>query len=315
MKSYDLTTPLAENEIKTLQAGDKVLLSGVIYTARDAAHKRMIDTLEAGGELPFDIRGQMIYYMGAYGSPQYTHQLADAETAGQLTDRLSRLIIDEKAAASFRKRFSPQCMTAEFESGNDRLFATYRILTDDGEVHWIASYFHITRNPYNNHIEAIVYSEDSEYEHNREVITAHITAKDYDYIGLLDTETRLCRLYVNQIMDIPTEANGVVEYGDAAAYICKNMIPDEEKEYYRLKTEFRHIIGQLANQPEYSISYFYIDAEKGRRRKQLIFRYLEDDRRIVMVTRTDITDAFMIEIIIEHLTGKEAIELRRKAKP
>lgn len=233
--------------------------------------------------------------MGAYGSPQYTHQLADAETAGQLTDRLSRLIIDEKAAASFRKRFSPQCMTAEFESGNDRLFATYRILTDDGEVHWIASYFHITRNPYNNHIEAIVYSEDSEYEHNREVITAHITAKDYDYIGLLDTETRLCRLYVNQIMDIPTEANGVVEYGDAAAYICKNMIPDEEKEYYRLKTEFRHIIGQLANQPEYSISYFYIDAEKGRRRKQLIFRYLEDDRRIVMVTRTDITDAFMQE--------------------
>ncbi|MCI2062206.1 MAG: Fe-S-containing hydro-lyase [Eubacteriaceae bacterium] len=64
MKTYDLTTPMTEKEINTLQAGDKVLISGVIYTARDAAHKRMIDTLEAGGSLPFDIRGQMIYYMG-----------------------------------------------------------------------------------------------------------------------------------------------------------------------------------------------------------------------------------------------------------
>lgn len=59
-----LTTPLTHEMVHGLHAGDRVLLTGLIYTARDAAHKRMIDTLDAGGELPFDLVGQMIYYVG-----------------------------------------------------------------------------------------------------------------------------------------------------------------------------------------------------------------------------------------------------------
>jgi fumarate hydratase subunit beta len=59
-----LTTPLTNDDILDLNTGDKVLISGVIYTARDAAHKRMVETLDSGGELPFDMRGQVIYYAG-----------------------------------------------------------------------------------------------------------------------------------------------------------------------------------------------------------------------------------------------------------
>lgn len=59
-----LNTPVSEDEIRNLTCGDVVSLSGVIYTARDAAHKRMIDTLEQGLELPFDAEGQGIYYVG-----------------------------------------------------------------------------------------------------------------------------------------------------------------------------------------------------------------------------------------------------------
>jgi len=59
-----LTTPLAYNKIKELKAGDTITLSGVIYTGRDAAHKRLCDALKRGEELPFDIKGQVIYYVG-----------------------------------------------------------------------------------------------------------------------------------------------------------------------------------------------------------------------------------------------------------
>lgn len=59
-----LTTPLTKEKVASLHAGDNVLISGEIYTARDAAHKRMIETLEAGGELPIAIRDQVIYYAG-----------------------------------------------------------------------------------------------------------------------------------------------------------------------------------------------------------------------------------------------------------
>ena len=59
-----IQVPLSEEDINTLKAGDYVYLSGIIYTARDAAHKRMYEILQEGGELPIDIQGQVIYYMG-----------------------------------------------------------------------------------------------------------------------------------------------------------------------------------------------------------------------------------------------------------
>ncbi len=63
-QSRRINLPLTEEVIVGLKAGDKVLLTGVIYVARDAAHKRMAEALDKGSPLPFDVRGQTIYYMG-----------------------------------------------------------------------------------------------------------------------------------------------------------------------------------------------------------------------------------------------------------
>lgn len=63
-KTVSLTIPLTDKIVSSLEIGDKVLISGVIYSARDAAHKRLIDLLDTGKPLPFDIRGQIIYYVG-----------------------------------------------------------------------------------------------------------------------------------------------------------------------------------------------------------------------------------------------------------
>lgn len=59
-----LNVPLSKQEIEELKNGDFVYLTGTIYTARDAAHKRMFECIERGEELPIDIKGQFIYYMG-----------------------------------------------------------------------------------------------------------------------------------------------------------------------------------------------------------------------------------------------------------
>lgn len=59
-----ITVPLSEEVAKELRSGDYVYLPGVIYTARDAAHKRMYEALQAGKSLPLDIKGNIIYYMG-----------------------------------------------------------------------------------------------------------------------------------------------------------------------------------------------------------------------------------------------------------
>ena len=59
-----ITTPLSDEVVDSLKSGDQVSIKGILYTARDAAHKRLIDLLDHGGELPFDIKGQIIYYVG-----------------------------------------------------------------------------------------------------------------------------------------------------------------------------------------------------------------------------------------------------------
>lgn len=61
---YKLTTPVTREDLAPLKAGDTVLLSGVVYTARDAAHKRMMELLDAGKELPFPVEGSALYYVG-----------------------------------------------------------------------------------------------------------------------------------------------------------------------------------------------------------------------------------------------------------
>ncbi|HEY3277148.1 MAG TPA: Fe-S-containing hydro-lyase [Syntrophorhabdaceae bacterium] len=64
MEIRRIQTPLDNRVVEMLNAGDKILLSGFIYTARDAAHKRFVESLEAGDNLPFSIKGEIIYYCG-----------------------------------------------------------------------------------------------------------------------------------------------------------------------------------------------------------------------------------------------------------
>jgi fumarate hydratase subunit beta len=64
MAEYKMTTPLTDEDIEKLKIGDIVYLSGTIYTARDAAHKRLVDLINEGKELPFDLKGSVIYFVG-----------------------------------------------------------------------------------------------------------------------------------------------------------------------------------------------------------------------------------------------------------
>lgn len=88
-----IVLPLADNVIADLKAGDKVLLTGVLYGARDAAHKRMTEELDKGKPLPFDIRGQTIYYMGPTPArPERPVGSAGPTTSGRMDAYAPRLL-------------------------------------------------------------------------------------------------------------------------------------------------------------------------------------------------------------------------------
>jgi fumarate hydratase subunit beta len=85
--------PLTDETLEDLKAGDNILLTGVMYVGRDAAHKRMIEALDQGKPLPFDIKGQTVYYMGP--SPARPGQVigsAGPTTSGRMDSYSPRLI-------------------------------------------------------------------------------------------------------------------------------------------------------------------------------------------------------------------------------
>ncbi|MDP2847106.1 MAG: Fe-S-containing hydro-lyase [Humidesulfovibrio sp.] len=69
MPTYSLNTPLTDADIEKLRAGDVVLLNGIIYSGRDAAHKKLMELLDKGEPLPFDLKGASIYYVGPSPAP------------------------------------------------------------------------------------------------------------------------------------------------------------------------------------------------------------------------------------------------------
>lgn len=90
-----LTLPLTDEVLKELRAGDNVWLSGAMYVARDAAHKRLVEALAQGKPLPFDIKGQTLYYMGP--SPAKPGQVigsAGPTTSGRMDAYSPRLLAE-----------------------------------------------------------------------------------------------------------------------------------------------------------------------------------------------------------------------------
>ncbi|NLA27108.1 MAG: Fe-S-containing hydro-lyase [Firmicutes bacterium] len=98
-----LHTPLKDEDVLALKAGDSVLISGVIYTARDAAHKKMVELIVKGEPLPLDLKGVVIYYVGPTpAKPGQAIGAAGPTTSGRM-DAYTPLILEQGVKACIGK--------------------------------------------------------------------------------------------------------------------------------------------------------------------------------------------------------------------
>jgi len=87
--------PLTDKTLEGLKAGDSILLTGTMYVGRDAAHKRMVEALDQGKPLPFDVKGQTIYFMGpSPARPGQPIGSAGPTTSGRMDSYSPRLIAE-----------------------------------------------------------------------------------------------------------------------------------------------------------------------------------------------------------------------------
>ena len=113
-----LTTPLTREKLRTLKAGDSCLLSGVIYTARDAAHKRLCELLDAGKELPLDVKDAVIYFVGPTPAKPGQAIGSAGPTTSYRMDAYSPALIREGLTGMIGKgKRSPEVVAAMKEHG------------------------------------------------------------------------------------------------------------------------------------------------------------------------------------------------------
>jgi len=93
--AINITSPMHDETIAKLKAGDQVLISGIVYVGRDAAHKRIVEVLDRGEKPPFEIKGQTIYYMGpSPAKPGEVIGAAGPTTSGRMDAYAPRLMAE-----------------------------------------------------------------------------------------------------------------------------------------------------------------------------------------------------------------------------
>ncbi len=103
MAEFVLNTAELKEKAEELHAGDRVLLSGVVFTSRDAAHKRLKSLIETGEELPFDLEGSCIYYAGPTPAPEGMAIGSCGPTTSGRMDPYAPLLLDKGLAAMIGK--------------------------------------------------------------------------------------------------------------------------------------------------------------------------------------------------------------------
>ncbi len=118
-----VNTPLTDEVINNLKAGDRVLFSGIIYTGRDAAHKRLAELIDKGEELPMDIRNQTIYYVGPCPAKPGQPIGSAGPTTSTRMDAYAPLLMDKGLKGMIGKGFRSQQVVDSIIKNNAVYFA------------------------------------------------------------------------------------------------------------------------------------------------------------------------------------------------
>lgn len=113
MTQIRLTTPLSDKTVESLRIGQRIVFNGIIYTGRDAAHKKLVELIEQGKELPFDPKGQVIYYVGpSPAKPGKIIGSAGPTTSGRMDIYAPKLYALGLKATIGKGRRSPEVIEA-----------------------------------------------------------------------------------------------------------------------------------------------------------------------------------------------------------
>jgi signal transduction histidine kinase len=230
-----------------------------------------------------------------HGASVYIQKLVSAETVDGLFDNLCGIVSESQDKSTFRGFFNRDALLVKFARGEERTSYTYRRMSDGGEPHWVTTFINMLQNPDTNDVEAIAYSVDVDRAKREEEILAAVTDREFDFIALIDVKTRRI-----SFQNITAEARAAMpfissDYEESARAACRcNLDGSEDEDAFLSSVLLDTVTAELGKAGEYNVAAAY-RGTTGPRRKKLSYRWLNDSKREILLTRADITDAFRQE--------------------
>lgn len=230
--------------------------------------------------------------VAASGNHQLAREISKALDSYQTMDAVFRYMIEHVQEGNFRREaetfFDRGQVLRDFENGQKVLSHRFPINMTDGICKWLMLSLNMVKNPVTEEIEGILQSEEIEESIVKDNLLTQVINNDYDYIVLIDLQNNTARAFTNNGLYKPIATDSAEAY--IADYLRRSYVEEDIEEFIQ-KNTFAYIKKELEKKEQY-IEYFYVK-EKGRERryKKGSYSYPNGDKRYLLFSRMDNTEA------------------------
>lgn len=242
------------------------------------------------------------------GVPEGIMERCRGDSIDDLFEAFTIVIPDPEEAARFKKIFSRETMLREYENDHTQLSVDYRRRVDNGETHLVRSTAGMLKNPRNGELEAIAYSVDIDRQNKEERVIFALTDREYDYIMLIDAETRKIHYSYSPSKESEPVVYRMGDYDEVMAEAAEKMNMSGDLDCGKIT--FEVVSRALAQQDEYSYIFSFTLPAGEVRYKRLTYLYLDEKRDEILFFRSDITEEIQQERKRADVLRKALVEAK-----
>ena len=243
-------------------------------------------------------------------SRQAVSDLAKPGTVDAFIYGLAKFFLVEKERQVFIDTCNCKALEQRFNSGEDKITFSFRSATYDGKALWVESHINMTLNPETGDIEAVAYSVDQNVESIRNNILQKMTTEEFELVGVINVKDLRVNFYSYNAEIMDEAVNVSSNYSDIILAYCKNNIDDEFKDDLLRHCAIANIIEKLEDSEFYTVTVAAHNDAGKHFRKILKYSYLDETKEVILVTRTDVTRAF----INEQAANRKLMEALEEAR-
>ena len=247
-------------------------------------------------------------YISGYSPYPGVEKSLERKTADEHFAAAAASIDNESIKEEVQREFVCSNLTQLFKSGTAQLEKIYPVRTSYGGIMWVRTTMQMMQNPGTGDIEGFTYSKDITDEKRSHEIISRLSITSCDFIGIIDVTEQSFKMHTSNWYCTDVTAGQKFDYDEPRKLLLENYIVAEKRGNFEAASRIDTLVSALKEKDQYIVAYDYIDTagENTPLKKQIVFSWLNDEKREILCIQQDVTAAYQKE--------KEQIAALEKAK-